>query len=104
MNFYKLVQAAMKVENFEVSSKERFQKRKLSRGGSSSSERARDNQAISMYGSVGRGRRQGPTTTLSFGTGMSLIQGENLECPYCHRWHSSVCRRVTRGWFRCGST
>ena len=37
VNFYQLVQAAMKVEKSEASSRERFQKRKLSRGASSSS-------------------------------------------------------------------
>ena len=31
VNFYPLVQAAMKVEKYEASSRERFQKRKLSR-------------------------------------------------------------------------
>ena len=37
VNFYQLVQAAMKVEKSDASSRERFQKRKLSRGASSSS-------------------------------------------------------------------
>ena len=37
VNFYQLVQAAMKVERSEASSKERFQKKKFSRGASSSS-------------------------------------------------------------------
>ena len=36
VNFYQLVQAAMKVERSEASSKERFQKKKFSRGASSS--------------------------------------------------------------------
>ena len=35
VNFYQLVQAEMKVEKYEASSRERFQKRKLSRGASS---------------------------------------------------------------------
>ena len=49
VNFYQLVQAAMKVERSEVSSKERFQKMKFSRGASSSSgERARESQAKSV--------------------------------------------------------
>ena len=69
----------MKVEKFEVSSKERFQKRKFSRGGSSSSKRARDSQAESVCSSVGRGRSQGPTTTPSSGRGISSRQGENLK-------------------------
>ena len=43
VNFYQLVQAAMKVEKSDSSSRERFQKRKLSRGASSSSgKRARE--------------------------------------------------------------
>ena len=37
VNFYQLVQAAMKVERSKASSKERFQKKKFSRGASSSS-------------------------------------------------------------------
>ena len=37
VNFYQLVQAAMKVEKSESSNRQRFQKRKLSRGASSSS-------------------------------------------------------------------
>ena len=45
VNFYQLVQAAMKVEKYEASSRERFQKRKLYKGASSSSgKRARDSQ------------------------------------------------------------
>ena len=36
VDFYKLVQAAMKVERLETSSKERSQKKKFSRGASSS--------------------------------------------------------------------
>ena len=94
----------MKVEKFEVSSKERFQKRKFSEGDSSSGKRARDSQAESMYNSVGRGRRQGPTAAPSSGRGMSSGQRENPECPHCHKWHSGVCRRMTGGCFRCGST
>ena len=37
VDFYQLVQAAMKVERLETSSKERFQKKNFSRGASSSS-------------------------------------------------------------------
>ena len=77
VDFYQPMQVAMKVEKSKVSSKERFQKRKFSRGGSSSSKKARDNKAESVYSSVGRGRRQGPTSTPSSGRGMSLRQGEN---------------------------
>ena len=56
-----------------------------------------------MYSFVGRGRRQGPTTSPSSGRGMSSEQGENPECPHCHRWHSGVCRRVTGECLICGS-
>ena len=95
----------MKVERSEASSKERFQKKKFSRGASSSlGKRARYSQVELVYSFVGRGTRQGPTTTRSSGRGMSSGQGKNHKCPHCHRWHSGVCRRVTRGCFRCGST
>ena len=105
MNFYQLVQTAMKVEKSKASSKERFQKKKFSREASSSSgKRARDSQAESVYSYVGRGRRQGPTATPSSGRGMSSGQGENPEYPQYHRWHSGVCRRVTKWRFRYGST
>ena len=61
VNFYQLVQAAMKVEKSEASSRERFQKRKLSRGASSSSlgKRARESQTESVHNSATRGRRKG---------------------------------------------
>ena len=55
VNFYQLVQAAMKVEKFEASSRERFQKRKLSRGASSSSgKRARESQTKLVHSSATR--------------------------------------------------
>ena len=58
VNFYQLVQAAMKVERYEASSKKRFQKKKFSRGASSSSgKRARESQAESVQGSAIRGKR-----------------------------------------------
>ena len=48
VDFYQLVQAAMKVERLETSSKERLQKKKFSRGASSSSgKRARESPAQS---------------------------------------------------------
>ena len=60
VNFYQLVQAAMKVEKSEASSRERFQKRKLSRGVSSSlSKRARESQTELVHSSATRRRRQG---------------------------------------------
>ena len=48
VNFYQLVQEAMKVERYEASSKERFQKKKFSREASSSlGKRARESPARS---------------------------------------------------------
>ena len=86
VNFYQFVQAAMKVERFEASSKERFQKKKFSRGASSSSrKRAKESLAKSVYNSNTRGRRQGPNVALSSSRGASTGQGETLECPHCHR-------------------
>ena len=86
VNFYQLVQAAMKVERFEASSKERFQKKKFSRGAySSSRKRARESPTESVYCSATRGRRQGPNVAPSFGRGSSTGQGETPECPHCHR-------------------
>ena len=105
VNFYRLVQAAMKVEKFEASSRERFQKRQLSRGASSSSgKRARESQAESVQGSATRGRRQGSIVVPSSGIGVSTGQVEVLECPHFHRRHLGVCRLLTGGCFKCGST
>ena len=101
MNFYKLVQAAMKVERLETSSKERSQKKKFSRGASSSSgKRARESPAQSEYS----GRRQGSNVAPSFGRCASVGQGEIPECPHCHRRHLGVCRLLIGGCFWCGST
>ena len=76
----------MKVEKSEARSRERFQKRKISRGGSSSpGKRARESQAELGQGSTTRGRRQGSTVVPSSGRGVSTGQGEVLECPHCHR-------------------
>ena len=76
----------MKVERSEASSKERFQKKKFSRGGpSSSGKKARESPAKSVYSLAIRGRRQGLNVAPSFGRGASTGQGETLECPHCHR-------------------
>ena len=105
VNFYQLVQAAMKVEKSEASNKERFQKRKFSKGASSSSgKRARESQAESVQRLATRGRRQGSIVVPSSGRGVSTGQGAVPECPHCHRQHLGVCRLLTRGCFRCGST
>ena len=104
MNFYQLVQAAMKVERLETNSKEKSQKKKFSKGAfSSSSKRARDVQAKSVQGSATRGRRQGGTVVSSAGRGASVGQGEILECTHFHRGHLGVCRLLTGECFRCGS-
>ena len=105
VNFYQLVQAAMKVEKSEASSRERFQKRKISRGASSSSgKRARESQDELVQGFSTRGRRQGSTVVPSSGRGVSTGQGEVPEFPHCHRRHLGVCRLLIGGCFRCGST
>ena len=40
----------------------------------------------------------------SSGKGVSTGQGEVLECPHCHRRNLGLCRLLTGGCFRCGST
>ena len=104
MDFYQLVQASMKVERLETSSKERFPKKKFYRGASSSSgKRARESPAQSKYSSSTRGRRQRSNVACSKGRGASVRQGEIPEYPHCHIRHLGVCKVVTRGCFRCGS-
>ena len=104
VKFYQLVQAVMKVERLETSSKEKSQKKKFSKGASSSfGKRARDVQAESVHGSATRGRRQGGIAISSAGRGASVGQGEIPECTHCHRRHSSVFSLLTGGCFRCGS-
>ena len=76
----------MKVEKSEASSKERFKKRKLSRGASSSlGKRARESQTELVHSSATRGRRQGNTVVPSTGRGALAGLGETPECPHCHR-------------------
>ena len=105
VNFYQLVQAAMQVEKSEASSRERFQKRKLSRGvSSSSSKRARESQIESVHSSTIRGRKQGNTVVPSTGRGALAGPRETPECPHCHRRLLGVCILLTGGCFRCGST
>ena len=94
----------MKVERLETNSKEKPQKKKFSKGASSSfGKRARDVQAESVQGSATRGRRQGGTTVSIVGRGALVGQGEIPECTHFHIWHSGVCRLLTRGCFQCGS-
>ena len=63
VNFYQLVQAAMKIEKSEMKSQERNRERKFSRGSSSSVKRTRESQVDSVHISATSGRRQGPTRT-----------------------------------------
>ena len=103
VGFYQLVQAGMKLERLEKSTKKRSQKNKLSiRASSSSEKRAGESPAQSKYSSTTRGRRQGSNVAPSTGRGALVGQGEIPECPHCHRRHLCVCRLLTRGCFRCG--
>ena len=63
VNFYQLVQAAMKIEKSEMMSQERKSKRRFSKGSPSSSKRPRESQVESVHSSATGGRRQGPTMT-----------------------------------------
>ena len=100
VNFYQLVQAAMKIEKLETKSQERNRERKFSRGGSSSRKRNRESQEESVHGSTTRGRRQGPTMTQGSGRVISIKQDERPECPHFHKNHFGTCKRVTEGCFR----
>ena len=104
VNFYQLVQAAIKIEKSEMKSQERKKEKKFSRGGSSSGKIPRESRVDSVQDSATRGRRQGPTMTQSSDRGISTGQEEKPLCPHCHNYHSGICRRVTGGCFRCGST
>ena len=60
VNFYQLVRAAMKIEKYEMMSRERKTERKLSKGGSSLCIRTRESQVESIHSSTAtRGRWQG---------------------------------------------
>ena len=85
VNFYQLVQAAMKIEKSETNSQE--SERKFSRGSSSSGKRARESQVESVQGSTTRGRRQGSTMTQGFGRGTPTKQEGRPECLHCHKRH-----------------
>ena len=104
VNFYQLVQAAIKIEKSEMKSQERKKEKKFSRGGSSSGKRPRESQVDSVQGSATNCRRQRPTMTQSSGRGTSTGQEEKHVCLHCHKYHSGICKRVTGGCFRCGST
>ena len=88
-----------------MSSKERSQKKKFSRGASSSSgKRARESPAQSEYSSSTRGRITGANTAPSSGKGAYVGHGEISKCPHCHRRHLGVCRLLIGGCFQSGST
>ena len=104
VDFYQLDQATMKVERLETSRQERSQKKKFSKGASSSSgKRARESPTQSEYSSSTRGGRQGYSVAPSTGR-VSVGQGEIPEFPHFHIRHLGVCRLLTGGCFRCGST
>ena len=72
VNFYQLVQAAIKIEKFEMKSPERKKEKKFLRGSFSSGKRPRESQVDSVQGSTKRDRRQGPTLTQGSGQGTSI--------------------------------
>ena len=78
VNFYQLVQVAMKIEKFEMMSRERNLERKFFRGGPSSGKRTRESQVESIHSSATRSRRQGPMTIPGSGRGTSTEQGKRL--------------------------
>ena len=104
VNFYQLVQVTLKIEKSKMMSQERKTERKFSRGSSSSGKRTRVSQVESVHSYATRGKRQGPTTIPASDKGTSTEQGERLECPHCHKYHSVTCRLITGGCFCCGST
>ena len=85
VNFYQLVQAAMKVEKSEISNREINHKIKFTRGGSSSGKRNRESQAESVYSFTTRERRQGSIVAHSFTRGTSTGQDEIPKFPHCHK-------------------
>ena len=89
----------MKIEKSEMMSQEIKTERKFSKGSSSSGKRTRESQVELVHSSATGGRRQGPTTILGFGKGTSTEQGERLEFPHCHKYHSGNCRLITGGCF-----
>ena len=71
VNFYQLVQTAIKIEKSKVKSQERKKEKKFSRGGSSLGKRPRESQVDSVQGSATRGKRQGTTMTQGSDRGTS---------------------------------
>ena len=99
VNFYQLVQAAIKIKKFEMKSQERNKEKKFSRRGSSLGKRPRVSQVDSVQGSATRGKRQGPTMTQGSSQGTSTGQEERPACPHCYGNHYGLCRRVIGGCF-----
>ena len=91
----------MKMKKSEMMIQERNQERKFSRVGPSSGKRTRESQVESVYSYATRGRSQGPTMTQGSCRGPSTGQGERLEWPHCHKYHSGTCRRITGRCFQC---
>ena len=92
VNFYQLVQAAMRVEKPKMISRERNHKKGFSKGGPSIGKRTREYQVESAHSSVTKGRRLGLTTTSGTYRRISIEQGEILECTHWHKRHSGNCR------------
>ena len=87
VNFYQLMQAAMKIEKLEMKSQERNRERKFYKGSLSSGKMIRGSQVDSVHDSVTRGRRQGPTTTQAF----QPNKMKDLNSPHCHKHHVGIC-------------
>ena len=79
VNFYQLVQAAIKIEKSEMKSQERKKEKKFSRGGSSSGKRPRESQDDSVQGSATRGRE---TRT---------YQDTRFRSRHLHRTRGKIC-------------
>ena len=103
VNFYQLVQAAMKVERLETTSKKSLKRISSQKEPPPLLVRVRDVQPDSVQGSSTRGRRQGGNAVSSEGRCASVGQGEIPKCTHCHKRHSGVCRLLTGGCFQCGS-
>ena len=86
-----------------MKSQERMKEKKFSRGGSSLGKRPRESHVDSVQCSATRCRRQGLTMTQGSSRGTSTGQEERPTCPHCYGNHYGLCRRVTRGCFRCRS-
>ena len=99
VNFYQLVQVAMKVEKSKAINRERFHKRKLSRGASSSSgKRVRESQIELVHSFSTRGRRQGNIVVPSTGRGASADQEKLQSALITINCFQIVDKRVLHMW------